>query len=318
MRALALVPGGVEHQLAFFPIIQQISDGFENAEISVVADPEVKEVYRLAKAVKEVVPYNFKARNSPADWANLLGIVRDREFEVVLTPSQSWSSGLLLWLTGIPTRIGYEGSANNLFLTKTVPLTPNQSVANPLAALLQGLDLTDPPPPLTINVPQSDIAAVEALGKTAGLDGGYVLFYPGHTPSGDTYPDVGWVPILKDFQQRQPELPLVLVQTPDTAAQVAVISQSVVGLKSIQPATTGELAALIAGANLLIAVDSYPLDLAAALGVYAVGLFAQGQPHRPHRPEGGEDRLVSLVSVSERIADIAPTAILKKIWTENP
>jgi ADP-heptose:LPS heptosyltransferase len=78
MRVLALVPGGMDVQLRFFPAIQQIKDTFEQAEIAVVADPSAKDIYRLSKVVSEVIPYSFQTSNSPADWANLLGILRDR------------------------------------------------------------------------------------------------------------------------------------------------------------------------------------------------------------------------------------------------
>ena len=107
MRVLALVPGGIERQLEFFPVLREIKRAVKAADIAVVVDPEAKEIYQLSTVVSEVVPYSFRASNSPADWANLLGIVRDREFEAVITLTESWSIGLLLWLSGIPTRIGY-------------------------------------------------------------------------------------------------------------------------------------------------------------------------------------------------------------------
>jgi ADP-heptose:LPS heptosyltransferase len=312
MRVLALVPGGIERQLEFFPVLSQIKDAFEAAEIAVVADPEAKEVYRLSKDVTEVIPYSFQASNSPADWANLLGILRDREFEAVLTLTHSWSIGLLLWLSGIPTRVGYADGANNLFLTHRVPRQTTPTPALPYRDLLQVIKIQGKPVFPLVRVPQGDLTAVESLRQGAGLTVGYVAVYPGCTATGDTYPVGSWVPILKDFQQRQPDLPLALIQTPETAGAIASLKESLPDLTVVEPDSIGQLAALIAGANLLVAIQSYPLALAAALEVYALGL----SPAPINFPYGSEERLVNVVSPTGKLADIAPDVVLKKIWNE--
>lgn len=315
MQVLALVPGGIDDQLAFFPILHQLKEKFDQAEISVVVNLAAKEVYQLTKAVKEVIPYNFQADNSPADWANLLGIIRDREFELVLTPTKSWSMGLLLWLSGVPTRVGYVAPANDLFLTDKVMPKAESSSSHAYGDLLQAVNIVDAPPALSVNVPQSDITAVERICQSARLDGGYVLIYPGSTASGDTFPTEGWISILKDFQQRQPELPLVVIQNSATADQVMGLTSALPGLKVITPETIGQTAALIAGANLLLAIDSYPLSLAAALNVYALGLFGQGAA--PSVAPAEEQRLVAVVSPTGSLADISPEKVLKQIWSQE-
>ncbi|NJL46062.1 MAG: glycosyltransferase family 9 protein [Leptolyngbyaceae cyanobacterium SM2_3_12] len=165
-------------------------------------------------------------------------------------------------------------------------------------------------------MPQADIAAMESL--TAALGGGYVLIYPGTTAAGEIFPTEGWLAILKDFQQRQPELPLVLVQTPATASQTAALTAALPGLQVITPETIGQTAALIAGANLLVSIDSYPLALAAALKVYALGLFGKARETSVAALDPGEnDRLVAVVSPTGSLADIPPDKVLKQIWSEE-
>lgn len=311
MRVLALVPGETETQLSFFPIINQIKDSFANAEVSVVAPPSATAIYQLSKGVTEVLPYNFEASNSPADWANLLGIVRDREFDAALTLTDSWSIALLLWLSGVPTRLGYSGSANDLLLTATAP---RAAEAGHHGDLLKLINVTGAPPALTVNVPRKDLTAVDNLRQSNGLTNGYVLVYPGATASGTNYPTESWIAILKDFQQRQPDLPLALLQTDDAAPQTAAIASAVPNLKVLRPETPGQTAALIAAANLLVAVEGYPLALAIALNVYTLGLFSGDSRVQAST---GEDRLVALTSSNGTLADIPPDQVLKKIWSEG-
>lgn len=312
MRVLALVPGETETQLSFFPIINQIRDSFENAEVSVVAPPSATAIYQLSKGIAEVVPYNFEASNSPADWANLLGIVRDREFDAALTLTDSWSIALLLWLSGVPTRLGYSGSANDLLLTATAP---RSAEATHHGDLLKLINVTGTPPALTVNVPRKDLTAVDAIRQGNGLTNGYVLVYPGATASGTTYPTESWIAILKDFQQRQPDMPLALLQTDDAAPQTVAIANAVPNLKILRPETPGQTAALIAAANLLVAVEGYPLMLAIALNVYTLGLFSGGSPAQSLT--AADDRLVALTSSTGNLADISPDQVLKKIWSEG-
>ncbi|MGB3200946.1 MAG: glycosyltransferase family 9 protein [Nodosilinea sp.] len=300
----------METQLSFFPVISQIKNSFENAEVSVVAAPSATAIYQLSKGVAEVIPYSFVAPNSPADWANLLGIVRDREFDVAITLTQSWSIALLLWLSGVPTRLGYSGGANDLLLTATVPRSGGADYYSDLLGLIK---VTGPAPALAVNVPRGDLATVESIAQATGLANGYVLLYPGPTPSGATYPTDSWVAILKDFQQRQSGMPLALLQTDDAASQAAELVSAMPDLKILRPETPGQTAAMVAAANLLVGVAGYPLGLAIALDVYAVGLFSSSDAVWPSRAKG--DRLVTLTGDS--LADIAANQVLKKIWSEE-
>ncbi|MGD1905512.1 MAG: glycosyltransferase family 9 protein [Leptolyngbyaceae cyanobacterium] len=318
MRVLALVPGGVSEQLLFFPTLEHLKHAFPKAEISVAVEPAAKAAYRVSALVKEVFPYDFTQRNSPSDWANLLGIIRDREFEVVITATQSGSLALLLWLSGVPTRVGYSNGANTLFLTDTVPDKAAQYQASHYHDLLAGLSVNGPCPNAVINVPQKDIDWVNSQIKQQGIgDQGYVLMYGGPTDDGQQYPVDNWAAIIQDFQARQPGLPLVLIQQPETAALVQDLTQRLPNLKVVRPDNSGQVAALIAGANLMLSTDSYPLQLGVALNVFTLALFG-ANPVEQRLPAltGSETRFVGLTSTTGKVADITAKTVLGKVWGE--
>jgi ADP-heptose:LPS heptosyltransferase len=321
MRVLALVPGGISDQLLFFPTLEHIKQALPQAEVTVVTDPESVAAYRVSSLVKTVFPYNFAKSTSPADWANLLGTIRDREFEVVLSATRQGSLGLLLWLSGIPTRVGYGEGTNPLLMTATVPAKTDQYQAFQYHDLLTPLELAGPCPSPTINVPQKDIDWVDFQTKQQGIgDQGYVLIYAGPTddaPAAD-YPVASWQAIIEDFQARQPGLPLVLVQQPETAKTVKQLTQAQPHLKVLRPENIGQMAALIAGANLMIATDSYPLQLGVALNVFTLALFGANSPERRLPPvEGSETRFVGMTASSGKVADISADQVLKKVWGEG-
>ncbi len=214
----------------------------------------------------------------------------------------------MLWRSGIPTRIGYPGGGNGLFLTAIVPHQPD----HPYQGLLDALHLSGPLSSPNLSLTQADLTAAEGLRQAAGLRQGYVAVYPGPTANGDAYPTASWVTILKDFQQRQPDLPLALLQTPEARAEITAIQASLPNLTVVTPDGLGQLAALIAGANLLVAVNSYPLLLAQALQVYAVGLNSDIRS----AALSSSDRLILLTASPNRLAEINPDAVLAKIWSE--
>ena len=157
MRVLALVPGDISEQLLFFPTLETIKATYPQSDLSVMVEPRSVSAYRVSKAVSDVIPFNYQAQNSPADWANILGVIRDREFELVLCASYRWEESLLLWLSGIPDRVGYDSATGAFFYTKTVTPASDASQSETYQALLQGITAA-PQPDLTVNVPEQDIA----------------------------------------------------------------------------------------------------------------------------------------------------------------
>ncbi|HEY9908644.1 MAG TPA: glycosyltransferase family 9 protein, partial [Thermosynechococcaceae cyanobacterium] len=229
MRIVALVPGGIGDQILFFPTLEDLKQTYPNAQVSVVVEPRAKDAYRVFPGVHEVIPFDFQGRNSLADFGNLLGVLRDREYSIVLTVGQSWGVRFLLWLTGIPTRVGFAGGAGTFFLTNPVPLKPNQYTAAVYHDLLQGLDINKPCPELSLSVPAKDLDWADAERKRLGLQSsGYVLIHGGSPESRkvDQYPVDSWLGIIRDFQQRQPDLPIVVAQGPEDAGFAQTLLKS--------------------------------------------------------------------------------------------
>jgi len=312
MRVLALVPGGIGDQILFFPTLDDLKQHYSQAEVDVLVEPRAKSAYRVCQSVNQVLTFDFRDRNSLADWANLLGNIREREYDVVLSLGQDWPLGLLLWLTGIPTRIGYGGGGGEFFFTHPVSLKSEQYAAHMYHDLLQGLGITTPCPELQISVPKKDIQWAEAEQKRLGLlDGAsnYILIHGGSQKDTDSYPARRWQQIIQTLHQRQSELAVVALQGPEDG-WVAELVQTYPDLKVTAPEDVGKLAAMIAGASLILCTDSAAMHLAVAVKTYVIALLGATAPEKllPKDP-----RFVGIKAPSGRIADIPPTQILQQI-----
>jgi len=317
MRILALVPGGIGDQILFFPTLADLKERYPEAMIDVLVEPRAKAAYRICTHVHEVLNFDFKDRNGPADYLNVLGTIRDREYDIAMSLGRNWAVGLLLWLNGIPTRLGYETSGS-WFFTDSAPLNEDQYAAHQYHDLLKGLDIDTPCPPLKVTVPNSDIKWAEGEQQRLGLTDGYILIHGGASELsqkqgiGKLYPLEQWGEIIKDIQSKQPNLPIVLLQGSEDAAWVTGLLEHFNDLKVVMPEDLGKSAAMIAGANLLVCTDSAPMHLSAAVGTYTVALFGATQMHKLLPP--GNDKLIGVQSPTGRMADIQPKDVLSQIW----
>ena len=317
MRIVALVPGGIGDQILFFPTLDDLKRYYPNAQVDVVVEPRSKAAYRVSKSVNEVIGFDYKDRNSMADWGNLVGTIRDREYDLAIALGQSALVGLFLWLTGIPTRIGYR-SKGAAFLTNPVPLRTEQYAASMYHDLLQGLGINSSCPELAINVPKPDIDWANNEQQRLGIkETGYILIHGGSSKLAQTkgldkiYPVRNWQQIIQDIQQKQPEMPVVVIQGPEDEEFVRSLKDSTPDIKVTSPDDIGKLAAMIAGANLMLCTDSAPMHLSVAVQTYTIALFG---PTDPAKLLPRSDKFLAIKSPTGKMADIAPNTVLEKIW----
>ncbi|HBB31615.1 MAG TPA: glycosyltransferase [Cyanobacteria bacterium UBA8803] len=318
MRILALVPGGIGDQLLFFPTLDDLQANYPKAQIDVIVEPQAKGAYRVCKSVHEVLTFDYKDRNGLADFGNLLGIVRDREYDAALAVGGRGSVGLLLWMTGIPIRVGFAASTGKLFFTNPVPLKTDQYAAYMYHDLLKGFSINTPCPPLTINVPKSDLDWAKSEQQRLGTtETGYIMIHSGSSQLPQAkgidkvYPPHKWQQIIEDIHQKQPTMPLVLFGGAQDAELATAIRQVCPDLKVTLPPDIGKLAAMLAGANLMLCTDSPAMHLAVAVGTYTVALFGPTEAKKLLPPD---ERYIGIQSSTRWIADIKPEEVLKQIW----
>lgn len=316
MRIVALVPGGIGDQLLFFPTLDDLQSKIPQAQIDVVTEPRSKAVYQVSKSVREVIGFDFSDRNSLADWGNLVGTIRDREYDIAIASAQDWFVGLVLWLTGIPKRIGFKGNGS-VFLTNSVPMASQQYAACVYHNLLQEIGIKSLCPDLSINVPKSDIEwAQTEQAKLSVQETGYILIDGGSCPQGSqkfahrTYPVESWVQIIQELTDKQPDMPILAISHPENPEFAPTLKQALPDLKIISPENIGRLAATIAGANLMLCTHNASMHLSVAVQTYTIALFGLSKAEEV-LPQN--DKFIAIESPTGKVSDIPPKTVLEKI-----
>jgi ADP-heptose:LPS heptosyltransferase len=317
MRIVALVRGGIGNQILFFPTLDDLKRYYPNAQIDTIVESDSAKAYQVNKSVRDVLTFDFKDRNSVADWINLVGIIREREYDVAITTERSWFAGLILWLTGIPTRVGYQDNGTPL-LSHSVPLNTKQYAAYMYHDLLKGLGIKSPCPELSINIPLSDTQWAKNEQKRLNIDEtGYVLIYCGTNESpndkipNEIYPSEYWEQIIQELTQKQADVPVVLVKTSDNEKLARTLAELQPNVKVTSLGNIGQLAAMITGANLLLTNDNTPIQLAIATHSYVIALLASNDPANL-LPKS--DKFLAIKSPTGKIADVTPKDVFEKIF----
>jgi ADP-heptose:LPS heptosyltransferase len=82
------------------------------ASIQVACSPAYRSLWTLLPSVEKIIPFDFAAAQTMADWANLLGSVREPDFQVCLNFADGRQVNLMLSMSHIPTRVAEAGFAS--------------------------------------------------------------------------------------------------------------------------------------------------------------------------------------------------------------
>ena len=259
--------------------------------------------------MNEILFFDYQDRNVSADYLNLFGVIRDRGYDIAITTGNKLILELLLWSNSIPWRIGYK-TQTSWFLSHSITQKEEQYAAETYHDLLLKLNIQPSCPSIKIAVPKDDISWTETqLQSLSVKENGYIAIYGGENNS---YPVSSWIEIINSIQKKEPSLSIVLLESNTEQTWTKSILDNCKNLKIINPDNLGKLSAVIAGANLLVCIDSVPLQLGIAVGTYTIALFSDTKAN--HKIPTNYDRCIAIQSPSNQLADISSSTILEKIW----
>jgi lipopolysaccharide heptosyltransferase I len=289
--------GDVIHAL---PVAHALRSALPSAHLTWVVEAREYAILRDHPDLDAVVPVDTRLWRRliwrPAGARQVLGKVgrlreriRRASFDVAIDLQGLLKSGLLTAYTGAPVRIGFSAGRcrerwNALFTNRHV--TPPDSVRHVVEqylALLAPLGITPGPAEFHVPVPAASERRIGELLVKEGVKPGdrLVAINPGAGHPQKRWP-VARFGALAERLATEAGARLLLLWGPDEAHMAREISLALPGLSAIlaPPTDLGELAALLKRCRLMIANDTGPLHLAAALGTPSLGLYGPSLAER--------------------------------------
>jgi ADP-heptose:LPS heptosyltransferase len=258
MRVLFLVPGDLTAQLHTIPAATKLAEAL-NAQVQVACSPAAAAAWTLLPAVEKVIPFDFNNRPTLADWANLLGNVREPDFQAVVNLASGRQVDLMLSMSHIPNRVARSG------FSATSTVTPESGWgAQALGAYLRPLGVSLDAAAFRLSLPRAALEKAAAALPTG--DGPALLLAP--VGGAADWPAASWQQLPELVRAKLPNLRLVqALSGGPLLARAAQLASCDVVLSS-DPVTT-ELA-LLCGMP-LVAIGRDAVSLPAREGVQAVG-----------------------------------------------
>ena len=127
MNILAINFGGIGDEIFFLPTLISLKKEFPNAKITLALEPRSKSVKDLTDVIDDLFLIDLKGKNKYTELLKLVFLARKNHFDMVISSGGNKLISILLTLTGIKKRYGYNtGKLSKLLLTEAVSLNKNQ------------------------------------------------------------------------------------------------------------------------------------------------------------------------------------------------
>ncbi len=265
------------------PVFQALKEEFPNAEIFCVGPQRIEPVMSRSPFVDHFVIFDERNshRSLKAKW-QFVQSIRKEKIDMAFLLHGSLTRALLIWLSGIPERIGYPTKKRGFLLTYQVEeLRGEVHRMDYYCRVIEDYGIPVKSKMYALNIKKEDEESLNTILKQKGLDGNskIAVLHVGANWELKRWPKEYFSKLGALITE---ELGLSVVisgsdRDRDTAEEIAV--QSRANLRVTAGETTiGQLMALLKRATVVVAGDTGPLHFAAALGTPVVGLFGPTRP----------------------------------------
>lgn len=268
-KILAINFGGIGDEIFFLPTLISMKKEFPNAQITLVLEPRSKSVKDLTDIIDNLILIDVKGKNKYIQMLKLLLEARKGNFDLVVSSGGNKLISILLFLTGIKIRCGYDtGKLSRLLLTHAARLNKNQYACKMYHDLIR--NITD----YNTELPEINVKPKEKISNS-------VLIHPGVSKLSvqkgcikTVTPEI-WAKTIDLLVAEGKKV--MLVGGPDDEQCIEKILKTVrtQNFDNLYGTTKSlkDLAILISSAEKFLCSDSAPLHAAVALGVKTYVIF---------------------------------------------
>ncbi|MBY0550235.1 MAG: glycosyltransferase family 9 protein [Candidatus Obscuribacterales bacterium] len=305
MKMLAVNFGGLGDEVLFLPTLKSIKLEHPDWNVTLLTEPRARSIKQLTDTIDEIITFDIKKRPLlPQDYIELISLLRRGGYDLILSSGSSMQVSVLLFLSGIKRRVGYDsGALSHLLLTSPVKLNRNQYAGLMYHDLVTGLNLDQKPKDPEITLSADSLSKMRALlekesnatSTTSGTTTSKrIILHPGTSKLAiqkgifKVWAAANWCELIERLMQQGHEV--ILAGGPEDEDAVKDILAGLAESQTVarQPgrfwsacgktANVADLAALIHLCDLMICVDSAPMHIAAGVNAPLVALFGPTDP----------------------------------------
>ncbi|HYL46095.1 MAG TPA: glycosyltransferase family 9 protein [Candidatus Limnocylindrales bacterium] len=263
------------------PAVGALRASFPQATIDWAVDEHYLPLIEMVTCIDETIPLG----RSISDVLGCIGRLRRAHYTCALDLQGTYRSAVLTWLSGAPRRIGRTREATRepgaeLFSNERVTPTGRHIVDMTVALAVRAGARPQPEPQFPLRVPENALRAAREKLARDGITVDYVVISPGGGWKSKCWPPERFGALAAELLRRDGLRSVVNIAPGEEELGAGIVQAAGLPAPPVVSVAIPELAALLAQARLVVAGDTGPLHLAAALGTRVVGLFGATNAER--------------------------------------
>ena len=276
--AVIQVKPGIGDVIWHFPFIRAIAAAAPGGRVTFLAPPTsgARELLAAEPCVAETIYFDHSGSElrRGVNLIRLVALLRQENFRTIWILDRTLRPALAAKLAGIPERIGLGLGAQRFFITNP-GVDASHFHDQPidwLRALMAAMNVTLPSTEPDLPVAAETLAVIS--GKYAACPRPWIVLGIGASHPDKDWPDEHWLEFLAGLRRETAGTVFLIGGKMNNARTEDFIAQSA-GAPAVNACALGlaEAAALLRHADLFVGPSSGPMNLAAAGGTDAFGLF---------------------------------------------
>ncbi len=259
------------------PLTKRIHELHPGCELWWMTTPLAKPIIAEDPLVAGVITFDKRGEN-----AGVSGMIRQAKalrahgFDVVYSLHRSFRTSLVLFMSGIPTRIGFSESRGSWLYSEVRNrdrAAPHEVLRN--LSLLGEVSSTDNAE-LRVVINESEDHVDIALCKSISVGERYLVMAPGSSWATKIWHSEGFREVGQRFEQLGYKV--IVVGAPNESDIGKKVCQGTSFVNLIGEIGVGEMMRVVKSAALVICNDSFPLHLGSAFKIPTVAVFCSTVP----------------------------------------
>jgi heptosyltransferase-2 len=269
-------PNWVGDAVLAIPAMKAMRARFPDTEITLLVRPWVAGLFTSVPFVDKV--WSETKPSGPGDWIRITRDIRRRRFDLGLLLPNSFESALMMFMGGVPQRIGYATDGRQWILTNAVTTAPEpRHQVQYYLDLVKTLSATADRPSIEIEATGEErdtarrLLAAEGIPRTAP----FLVLNPGAAYGSAKRWHEDRFASAADNLAVELGLNVAIIGSETERAVASRISERMTQATAVLSGRTSleTLIGVLAESSLMITNDSGPMHIAAALGVPTVAIF---------------------------------------------
>jgi len=309
--------------ILLLPALSTIKSSFPDAKLSFLTGHPCASIAEMSPAVDHVISVDRIAmRDGPLwkalhDVKNLVADIRSRNFDAVIDFHSFRETNLLTWFSRAPLRVGMKRHDAPFlpFCFNEPPVSEDKSlhVSEMFQRVAEGLKGVS-----RVSSDRNWVCVPETVlqwRRSVLADEPTLTVFVDAPVADRRWPPANFAAVADFAVERLGARVVVLSSSVNAAAAECVLqhSRNPRALRVFTDLSMPQLAAVIAGSQLLVSNDTGPMHLGPALGVGTLGLFSVGLPEH-FRPIGKHDQFLRGNPIETiRVEEVTET--VSEMWT---